>query len=80
MPQASIDMNKVLEVADAEDVTGNAYSLAITAPDNVHFVKGTCREEARWWNEVLSVFPRSKVYLSFLNFHVYMPFSFLTKR
>lgn len=66
MPQASIDMNKVLEVADAEDVTGNAYSLAITAPDNVHFVKGTCREEARWWNEVLSVFPRSKVYLSSL--------------
>lgn len=61
VPQASIDMNKVLEVADAEDVTGNAYSLAITAPDNVHFVKGTCREEARWWNEVLSVFPRSKV-------------------
>ncbi|XP_054268632.1 protein outspread isoform X2 [Macrosteles quadrilineatus] len=60
VPQASIDMNKVLEVADAEDVTGNAYSLAITAPDNVHFVKGTCREEARWWNEVLSVFPRSK--------------------
>lgn len=59
-------MNKVLEVADAEDVTGNAYSLAITAPDNVHFVKGTCREEARWWNEVLSVFPRSKVCSSFL--------------
>ncbi|XP_046680312.1 protein outspread isoform X3 [Homalodisca vitripennis] len=60
VPQASIDMNKVLEVADAEDITGNAYSLAITAPDNVHFVKGTCREEARWWNDVLSVFPRSK--------------------
>uniref|UniRef100_A0A1B6EDG1 PH domain-containing protein n=1 Tax=Clastoptera arizonana TaxID=38151 RepID=A0A1B6EDG1_9HEMI len=60
VPQASIDMNKVIEVADAEDVTGNAYSLAITAPDNVHFVKGTCREEARWWNDVLSVFPRSK--------------------
>lgn len=76
MPQASIDMNKVLEVADAEDVTGNAYSLAITAPDNVHFVKGTCREEARWWNEVLSVFPRSKVYLSFLNFYVWMPIFF----
>lgn len=61
VPQASIDMNKVLEVADAEDITGNPFSLAITAPDNVHFVKGTCREEARWWSDVLSVFPRAKV-------------------
>ncbi|XP_067013122.2 protein outspread [Anabrus simplex] len=60
VPQASIDMNKVLEVADAEDVTGNAFSLAITAPDRVHFVKGTCREEYRSWSDVLSVFPRSK--------------------
>ncbi|XP_075221096.1 myosin phosphatase Rho interacting protein outspread isoform X3 [Lycorma delicatula] len=60
VPQCSIDMNKVLEVTEAEDITGNSYSLAITAPDNVHFVKGTCREEARWWAEVLSVFPRSK--------------------
>ncbi|GLG98461.1 Uncharacterized protein GBIM_05111 [Gryllus bimaculatus] len=60
VPQASIDMNKVLEVADAEEVTGNAFSLAITAPDRVHFVKGTCREEYRSWSDVLSVFPRSK--------------------
>jgi len=61
VPQASIDMNKVLEVADGEEVTGHAFSLAITAPDRVHFVKGTCREECRWWGDVLSVFPRSKV-------------------
>ena len=54
-------MNKVVEVADAEEVTGNAFSLAIATPDRVHFVKGTCREEARWWADVLSVFPRSKV-------------------
>nr|CAD7458542.1 unnamed protein product [Timema tahoe] len=60
VPQESIDMNKVLEVAAADEVTGNAYSLAITAPDRVHFVKGTCREECRWWADVLSVFPRSK--------------------
>ncbi|XP_063226112.1 protein outspread isoform X2 [Bacillus rossius redtenbacheri] len=60
VPQASIDMNKVLEVTDAEEVTGNAFSLAVTAPDRVHFVKGTCREECRWWADVLSVFPRSK--------------------
>jgi hypothetical protein len=61
VPQASIDMNKVLEVTDGEEVTGHAFSLAITAPDRVHFVKGTCREECRWWGDVLSVFPRSKV-------------------
>jgi hypothetical protein len=61
VPQASIDMNKVLEVTDGEEVTGHPYSLAITAPDRVHFVKGTCREECRWWGDVLAVFPRSKV-------------------
>ncbi|KAL1140986.1 hypothetical protein AAG570_000912 [Ranatra chinensis] len=60
VPQACIDMNSVLEVAGAEEITGNAFSLAITAQDNVHFVKGTSREEARFWTDVLSVFPRSK--------------------
>mgnify|MGYP001199586030 CR=1 FL=1 len=37
-------MNKVMEVARADDVTGNPFSVAITAPDRVHFVKGTCKE------------------------------------
>lgn len=54
-------MNQVLEVSGAEDVTGHTYSLAITAPDRVHFVKASCREEARWWTDVLTVFTRSKV-------------------
>lgn len=54
-------MNKVLEVTDAEEITGNSFSLAITAPETVHFVKGTCREEAKWWRDVLNVFPRNKV-------------------
>ncbi|PSN33189.1 hypothetical protein C0J52_25703 [Blattella germanica] len=67
VPQASIDMNKVLEVTDGEEVTGHAFSLAITAPDRVHFVKGTCREECRWWGDVLSVFPRSKKLTSFVD-------------
>lgn len=61
VPQASIDMNKVGEVTDAEEMTGNAFSIAITTSDGVHFVKGTCREEAKWWKDVLSVYPRSKV-------------------
>ncbi|CAH0722026.1 unnamed protein product, partial [Brenthis ino] len=60
VPQASVDMTTVLEVSDADGVTGHAHSLAITAPDRVTFVKGTCREEARWWADVLSVYPRSK--------------------
>ncbi|XP_047528318.1 protein outspread isoform X1 [Vanessa atalanta] len=60
VPQASVDMTTVLEVSEADSVTGHAHSLAITAPERVTFVKGTCREEARWWSDVLSVYPRSK--------------------
>ncbi|XP_076038197.1 myosin phosphatase Rho interacting protein outspread isoform X4 [Oratosquilla oratoria] len=60
IPQGVVDMNRVLEVSQAEDVTGNQYSLAITAPDRVTFIKGTCREETRWWHDVLSVFPRTQ--------------------
>ncbi|XP_063822072.1 protein outspread isoform X3 [Ostrinia nubilalis] len=60
VPQASVDMTTVLEVSEADGVTGHAHSLAITAPERVTFVKGTCREEARWWADVLSVYPRSK--------------------
>ena len=59
--QACIDMNKVMEVARADEVTGNLHSVAITAPDRVHFVKGTCREESTWWLEVLQIFPRSSI-------------------
>ncbi|CAG5051067.1 unnamed protein product [Parnassius apollo] len=60
VPQASVDMTTVLEVSEADSVTGHAHSLAITAPDRVTFVKGTSREEARWWADVLSMYPRSK--------------------
>lgn len=58
VPQGAVDMGKVLEVSDAEEVTGNKFSVAITAPDKVHFVKGTCKEESKWWFDVLSMFPR----------------------
>lgn len=54
-------MNKVMEVARADDVTGNLHSVAITAQDRVHFVKGTCKEESTWWLEVLQIFPRSSI-------------------
>lgn len=61
VPQARIDMTRVLEVAAAEDVTGHPYSLAVTSPEGVTFVKGTCREETRWWTDVLQVYSRNKV-------------------
>ncbi|XP_076627210.1 myosin phosphatase Rho interacting protein outspread isoform X2 [Colletes latitarsis] len=60
VPQARIDMTRVLEVAAAEDVTGHPYSLAVTSPEGVTFVKGTCREETRWWADVLQVYSRNK--------------------
>ncbi|PRD26055.1 UNVERIFIED_CONTAM: osp [Trichonephila clavipes] len=61
VPQAVIDMNCVLEVADAENVTGNPYALAVTCPDKVHFIKGMSKEESKKWFEVLSKFPRNTV-------------------
>lgn len=54
-------MTKVLEVTTAEDVTSHPHSIAITAPERVTFVKGTCPEETKWWFNVLSAFPKSKV-------------------
>ncbi|XP_062545266.1 protein outspread isoform X2 [Armigeres subalbatus] len=60
IPQAIIDMTKVLEVTTAEDVTSHPHSIAITAPERVTFVKGTCPEETKWWFNVLSAFPKSK--------------------
>ncbi|KAM7352342.1 myosin phosphatase Rho interacting protein outspread isoform 2-T5 [Cochliomyia hominivorax] len=60
VPQACIDMTKVLEVTTAEDVTGHTNSIAITAPDRVTFVKGTCPEESKWWLNILAAFPKSK--------------------
>lgn len=53
-------MTKVLEVTTAEDVTGHTNSIAITAPDRVTFVKGTCPEESKWWLNILVAFPKSK--------------------
>uniref|UniRef100_A0A1A9W086 Protein outspread n=1 Tax=Glossina brevipalpis TaxID=37001 RepID=A0A1A9W086_9MUSC len=60
VPQACIDMTKVLEVTTAEDVTGHINSIAITGPDHVTFVKGTCSEESKWWLNILAAFPKSK--------------------
>ncbi|KAG5888247.1 hypothetical protein JTB14_027929 [Gonioctena quinquepunctata] len=58
VPQGSVDMCKVLEVTGAEQVTGHPHSIALTGPDRVTFVKAASREDARWWVELLAVFPR----------------------
>lgn len=51
-------MCKVMEVTGAEQVTGHPHSLALTSPDRVTFIKAASREDARWWAELLAVFPR----------------------
>ncbi|KAL1483019.1 hypothetical protein MTO96_033426 [Rhipicephalus appendiculatus] len=61
IPQAVIDMTKVVAVAHAEELTGNQFSIAITTPEKVHFVKGTGRDDSKWWFDVLSQFPSNMV-------------------
>ncbi|XP_077526669.1 myosin phosphatase Rho interacting protein outspread isoform X2 [Haemaphysalis longicornis] len=61
IPQAVIDMTKVVAVSHAEELTGNQFSIAITTPDKVHFVKGTGRDDSKWWFDVLSQFPSNMV-------------------
>lgn len=51
-------MSQILEVTGAEQITGHPHSLALTGPDRVTFVKAASREDARWWAELLAVFPR----------------------
>ncbi|XP_076329110.1 uncharacterized protein LOC143235139 isoform X2 [Tachypleus tridentatus] len=61
VPQAVIDMNKVLEVTTTEDAMGSHYSLAIRAPEKDYFIKGTSQEETTCWFNVLSSIARSTV-------------------
>ncbi|KAL3282583.1 hypothetical protein HHI36_005759 [Cryptolaemus montrouzieri] len=58
IPQGSVDMSKVLEVTAAEQITGHPHSVALTSPDRVTFIKAASREDARWWVELLAMFPR----------------------
>lgn len=51
-------MCEVVEVTGAEELTGHPHSLALTSPGRVTFIKAASREEARWWAEILSMFPR----------------------
>ena len=61
IPQASINMSDVIEVADAEQITGHCHSILVQTPDLSTFVKGTCQEESKWWYNILVQFVKSKV-------------------
>jgi hypothetical protein len=54
-------MSDVIEVADAEQITGHINSILIQTPDRSTFVKGTCQEESKWWYNVLVQLVKSKV-------------------
>jgi hypothetical protein len=60
IPQACIDMSNVVDVSTADDITSHSHSIAISLPDRITFVKGTCSEEAKWWYNVLAAFPKAK--------------------
>lgn len=54
-------MSDVIEVADAEQITGHIHSILIQTTELSTFVKGTCSEESRWWYTVLIKYVKSKV-------------------
>ncbi|KAL1452089.1 hypothetical protein WDU94_006402 [Cyamophila willieti] len=60
VPQACIDMNKVLTVQAAEDATSHPFSICIDTGESLHYVKATCREEAQWWSDVLNSYKGRK--------------------
>ncbi|XP_074599731.1 uncharacterized protein LOC141854078 isoform X1 [Brevipalpus obovatus] len=59
VPQGVIDMNNVVEISDAEESTGNQFSIALKTGEKTHFIKGTSKEEKRWWFDVLSKYAKS---------------------
>lgn len=59
VPQGEVDMNKCVDVYDAESITGHQYSLAVAIPEKIYFIKGNGKEEISRWYEVLVVYPRS---------------------
>ena len=59
IPQDIIDMHTVTEVADANNITGQDYSIVLRTPEKEYYVRGTSKEEIRWWYDVLVMYPRS---------------------
>eukprot|EP00106_Octopus_bimaculoides_P013154 XP_014780596.1 PREDICTED: cytadherence high molecular weight protein 2-like [Octopus bimaculoides] len=59
VPQGEIDMNKCVDVYDAENHTGHQFSLAVVIPEKIYYIKGTLKEEISRWFEILVVYPRS---------------------
>lgn len=53
IPQGSLDMREILEVKNAEDITENQHSLALTGKTTT-FIKGVNKEDIASWTSVLS--------------------------
>ena len=50
IPQQVINMNSVEEVIDAEEVTGNQFSIGLKkGPHDALFIKGTSVKEKKWY-------------------------------
>ena len=56
-----MNMTDVIEVADAEQITGHTHSILVQTTDRSTFVKGTCPEESKWWYNSLITLVKSKV-------------------
>ena len=54
-------MSTVYEITSADAITGNPNSIAIVAPDGIHFIKGGCAEESRLWFDILRLFSQTNV-------------------
>ncbi|XP_021951458.1 protein outspread isoform X4 [Folsomia candida] len=53
IPQGTLDMREILEVKNAEDITENPYSLALTGKQAT-FIKGQNNEDIKSWQSVLT--------------------------
>lgn len=61
VPQAVIDMQKVIDVFDADELTGNQFAIGLTTPEKLHFVKGTSKEEKKWYDLAFNLSKKRKV-------------------
>jgi len=54
--QAVINLNNVFEIAEADSITDNEHSLAIVAPDGIHFVKAIVKKRAGFFCKLDTIF------------------------
>ncbi|XP_064618303.1 uncharacterized protein LOC135482313 isoform X3 [Liolophura sinensis] len=61
VPQGSVDMNKCLDVHDAEGVTTHKHSMCVSSQDKTYYIKGSTKEEISRWFDILVMYPRSNI-------------------